>query len=98
MSNEYEVELDKIRREIDEVDDGIYRHLLVRMYLITKVATLKRQYGVSEMSTERREEIFTKLKDWAIEDGMPVSMITRIYEIILEMSVLEQVLIINEKD
>lgn len=98
MSNEFEDKLNDLRLEIDEVDEQLYRCLLGRMYLSDRIGLLKKNHGVSEMSTERREEIFTKLKDWAIEDGMPVSMITRIYDIIFEMSVLEQVLIINEKD
>jgi len=98
MSNEYEIELEKLRGEIDSVDEGIYRYLSARMYLTGRIALLKKEHGVSEMCLIRREQIFERLKGWAIEDGIPVSMITQIYEIILEMSVLEQVLIINEKD
>jgi chorismate mutase len=98
MSNEFEIELEKLRGEINEIDDAIYRHLLARIYFTTQIGFLKKQHGVSEMSETRRNEIYEKLKKWAIEDGIPVSLVTQIYDIIFEFSVIEQILIITEKD
>lgn len=96
MNNEYQEELEKLRHSIDAIDDVLYRTLEFRVATTTKIGELKKKHGISEMSMDRRDEIYKKLKDWAMEDGIPVTLVTRIYDIIFEYSVLEQVLIINE--
>ena len=98
MNNEFEIELEKLRGEINEIDDAIYRHLLARLYYTTQIGFLKKDHGVTEMSETRRNEIYEKLKNWAIEDGIPVSFITQIYDTIFEFSILEQTLIITERN
>ena len=50
-----------------------------------------------EMSETRKKEIIDKLKGWAIEDGLPVTLVNDIYNIIFEFSILEQILILNDK-
>ena len=95
---EYNQKLKKLRDEIDLVDKYIYMSILKRFDITNKIGNLKKEHGVSEMSEVRRKEILKKLKDWAIEDGLPVHLITSIYEMILDTSTIEQTLIIHEKD
>lgn len=93
----YKSELEILRKEIDDVDEIIYNSLLKRLNLITKIGELKKIHGKHDMSTKRRNEIISRLKEWSIEDGVPVSLITQLYDKIFEYSVLEQILIINDK-
>lgn len=93
----YKSELEILRKEIDDVDEVIYNSLLKRLNLITKIGELKKLHGEHDMCTKRRDEIISRLKEWSIEDGVPVSLITQLYDKIFEYSVLEQILIINDK-
>ena len=96
MNNEYQEELEKLRHSIDAIDDVLYRTLEFRVSMIVKIAELKKKHGVTEMSSERRDEIYERVKGWAIEDGIPVSLVMKIYDTIFEYSVLEQTLIIHD--
>lgn len=96
MSN-YEDELKRLRSMIDDVDYDLYNAIMRRVFLTSEVGELKKEHDVFEMSESRQEEIYERLKSKCIEDGIPVSLITAIYDIIFEFSVLEQVLIINDK-
>lgn len=89
--------MDIQRRSIDEIDHQIYVSLLNRYKHISKIAEIKKEYGTMEMSETRKKEIIDKLKGWAIEDGLPVTLVNDIYNIIFEFSILEQILILNDK-
>lgn len=89
--------MDIQRRSIDEIDHQIYISLLNRYKHISKIAEIKKEYGTMEMSETRKKEIIDKLKGWAIEDGLPVTLVNDIYNIIFEFSILEQILILNDK-
>lgn len=89
--------MDIQRRSIDEIDHQIYVSLLNRYKHISKIGEIKKEYGTMEMSETRKKEIIDKLKGWAIEDGLPVTLVNDIYNIIFEFSILEQILILNDK-
>lgn len=95
--DQFNFQMEIQRRSIDEIDHQIYVSLLERYKHISKIAELKKEYGTMDMSESRQNEIMNKLKQWAIEDGMPVSFINDIYNKIFEFSVLEQILTINDK-
>ena len=94
---EFNFKINQQRELIDDIDYQIYISLLNRYIHISKIAEIKKEYGTMEMSESRQVEIMEKLKEWAIDDGMPVTLITEIYNKIFEFSILEQILIINDK-
>jgi chorismate mutase len=95
--DQFNFQMDIQRRSIDEIDHQIYVSLLNRYKHISKIAEIKKEYGTMEMSETRKKEIIDKLKGWAIEDGLPVTLVNDIYNIIFEFSILEQILILNDK-
>ena len=97
MSN-YDLELEKLRREIDKVDDAICNSLLIRKELITEIALLKKKYGVTEMSESRRKEIMERLTEWSISNFFPTYVLKEIYDIIFENSILRQEVILLRID
>jgi len=97
IESDYERKLYRIRQQIDKVDDAIYDMIATRMYLISDVGELKKKYGVIEMSQERREEILLRLKTACIKDRMPVSTVIKIFEQLIDASVLTQEIIFNDK-
>ena len=93
MSN-YDLELEKLRKEIDKADDAICNALLIRKELITEVALLKKKYGVTEMSESRRKEIMERLTEWSISNFFPTYVLKEIFDIIFENSILHQEVIL----
>lgn len=96
--NEFENELKNLRDKIDDVDSVIYDAICKRFLLTKEIGLLKSKHGVTEMSEKRREEIYEKLRDWSIRDGIPVNLITEIYETIFDMSILEQTILIYKEN
>ena len=94
----YIEELEKLRKEIDVVDMNLYVTIFNRIILTTEIGRLKKQHGVTEMSIERRKEIIDKFSEMAIHDTIPVYIIKEIFTKLIDLSVLEQTLIINEKE
>lgn len=92
---QYNFQIEIQRRHIDDIDRKLYLCLLNRMMRVHNIGEIKKEFGEDEMSVERRDEIYEKLKGWAIDDGLPVSLVNNIYDTIFEFSRLEQFLIIN---
>lgn len=94
----FEQKLNELRISVDETDELLYNTILKRVMLISQIGLLKKEYGVSEMCEERRNQILSKVKQWAIEDQIPVYLVCDIFEKLIDNSVIEQVLIIHEKE
>jgi chorismate mutase len=94
----FEIELKKLRDEIDFVDSKIYESIYQRVLLTGRIGELKKECGVSEMNEQRRNEIYEKMKSLAVKDGVPVYLISKIYDVIFESSITEQTILINKKN
>jgi chorismate mutase len=77
--------LDRLRREIDEVDLDILELLRRRMGLVEQIASLKRHAGMEVQDAAREEAIFGRL---AREARAPLSpqAVERIFGEILKVS------------
>ena len=98
MEQKYLNKLEDLRKQIDVVDMELYVSVFNRIILTTEIGRLKKQYGVAEMSIERRKEIIDKFSQMAMEDTIPVYIVKDIFTKLIDLSVLEQTLIINEKE
>jgi chorismate mutase len=94
---EFQNELEILRKEVDEVDSIIYQAIYNRTLLTNKIGQLKKNHGVIEMSLERRQEIYKKLTDWATIDNIPTELFTKIYDTIFEFSINKQLDLINKE-
>jgi chorismate mutase len=50
------------------------------------------------MCENRKRDIIHKVSQWANRDGISISLITSVYDLIIESSRKEQTLLINKKD
>ena len=98
--NNYDLELEKLRTEIDKADDAICNALLIRKELVTEIALLKKEHGVTEMSESRREEIMERLSEWSISNYFPTYVLREIYDTVFKNSILHQevILLKNEQE
>ena len=56
------MDLDIIRREIDQIDDQIVKLLEERMHLVESVVAYKKASGKAILDTKREEAIFEKVR------------------------------------
>ena len=57
------MDLDIIRREIDQIDDQIVKLLEERMHLVEDVVAYKKASGKAILDTKREEAIFEKVRN-----------------------------------
>ena len=57
------MDLDIIRREIDQIDDQIVKLLEERMHLVEDVVAYKKASGKAILDTKREEVIFEKVRN-----------------------------------
>ena len=93
---DYNQELSRVRSEIDRIDTHIYSFLKIRTMLTTEVGELKQKYGVVEMDRNRREEIYNRLEELAIQDNLPVALVKEVYDVIFKQSIIQQTEILNK--
>ena len=76
------MDLEKLRIEIDKVDEDIVR-LLKRRFEFTKlVGILKAETGVSSLSPKRESEQFKKFQTLSKELDLPYPMVEKIFQTI----------------
>ena len=76
------MDLEKLRIEIDKVDEDIVR-LLKRRFEFTKlVGILKAETGVSSLSPKRESEQFKKFQKLSKELDLPYPMVEKIFQTI----------------
>ena len=57
------MDLDRIRQEIDQIDDQIVKLLEERMHLVEDVVAYKKASGKAILDTKREEAIFEKVRN-----------------------------------
>ena len=94
--SEFEIKLAELRQEVDMVDDAICELLSTRVTLSEEIGYLKKEHGVDEMSASRREEIYSRLDQVAIELGISTIMVRNIYSHIFDHSIIRQIIILQK--
>jgi len=82
--------IEELRKEIDNIDDNIIQSLSKRKDLIKKIASIKKELDKPVIDEDRERKIIKRLKEKAKEKGIDENFINSIYEIILENSRNEQ--------
>ena len=76
--------MNKIRNEIDKIDDKIFKLLKSRFCKAKKIGQLKKYLKVSTDDEKREQEILSKLDDVNIS-GNYKEEITKVYELIFQL-------------
>jgi len=82
--------IEELRKEIDNIDDNIIQSLSKRKNLIKKIASIKKEIDKLVIDEDRERKIIERLKEKGKEKGLDENFIDSIYEIILENSRNEQ--------
>ena len=82
--------IEKLRKEIDSIDDSIIGLLSKRKGIVKKIAGIKKQENKSIIDKEREQEITNRLKRMAKEKGLDENFVWSVYRIIINNSRNEQ--------
>ena len=88
--------LDTLRKQIDEMDNGIIELLTKRMRISREIGQYKRQHDMTIVQTKRYTEILSKRGAQGVLCGMSSDFMKTIFEAIHEESVRQQVEIFNK--
>jgi len=89
VSGEPEDTLESLRTQIDDIDQGIIKHLVARMQIVAKIGDQKRLDRVKDISREK--EIIQRLVNLASELQLSPELVKRIYPLIFEFGVQSQI-------
>ncbi|MCK5460416.1 chorismate mutase [Candidatus Gracilibacteria bacterium] len=78
--------LTHLRKQLDEIDDGILVLLDKRMKLAVKIAEVKKKIGKPILDIVREEDLFQKLKDRNKKTILPDEKMLEIWGKIVELS------------
>ncbi|MEM0912809.1 MAG: chorismate mutase, partial [Pseudomonadota bacterium] len=87
MDNE---ELIKLRRQISDTDEALLDILSKRQAMTAKVAALKIKHNKPVRDKAREKQLLAKLIEQAKDRGLGAEIVTRLFHIIIENSVLQQ--------
>ncbi|MCZ2102620.1 MAG: chorismate mutase [Chitinophagales bacterium] len=90
-------QLERLRREIDILDDEIMHSLASRMQLAREIGAYKRDQNMIILQSERWIEIFQKYIERGSQNGLSEEFITQIIKAIHNESIEQQVRIMEEK-
>ena len=82
--------IEKLRKEIDEVDEEILKNLSKRKNLVREIAKLKKSMNLPVMDAEREKKVLDNLKNKAKEKRLNKKFVESIYKIVLKNSREEQ--------
>ena len=88
--------LDTLRKQIDELDNGIIELLTKRMRISREIGQYKREHDMTIVQTKRYTEILSKRGAQGVLCGMSSDFMKTIFEAIHEESVRQQVEIFNK--
>ena len=83
-------DLEKLREEIDKIDDEILIQLSKRKSIVKEIAKIKKKLGKPIFDGKREQQLIEKLKSVSNEKGLDKDFIGSLYEIIIKNSKEEQ--------
>ncbi len=87
MKNDH---LEKLRKEIDNIDNDIVNLLAKRFKLVQEIGKQKKQQGLHLWDEERRRQVITLITQKARAVGVSEHLIKNVYNLIHEYSLKTQ--------
>ena len=92
---EFRSKLEKLREQIDELDQDIIEKLASRFKIIEEIGEEKRSKGVTILQVDRWDEIIANRKELATKLGMSEEFVDRLLKIVHKESINHQTKIMN---
>lgn len=89
---------DRLRHEIDEIDEKIIQSFAERMKIVEEIGEYKRDKNVAIFQAERWAQILNSRGNWANENQLNIDFIEKIYRLIHDESLRIQTKIYNSDD
>ena len=90
-------DLDRLRTEIDKIDDRLLELLAERMRVACEIGCCKKEHGMPVLQARRYEELLSRRTAQAAELGMDRAFMRSVLQAIHEESVRQQMRILDEK-
>ena len=88
--------LSELRKQIDECDNNLMQELAKRMRVAREIGTFKKEHDMTILQTGRYNEILDKRGSQGVLLGVDSEFIKKVFELIHEESVRQQMEIINK--
>ena len=93
------MELDLVRKELNNYDDTIKILVALRMSLIPIVADIKIKNNLPLFQAKREAEIYNKIEKFALENGVNKELVKDIYKLIISDAMrIEETISKNEEE
>ena len=80
------MDIESLRKEIDQVDKEILSLFAKRMKISKQIAKIKQKSGEKIISTKREADILSKLKKLSVKKGLNFTFISSVFNLILKES------------
>jgi chorismate mutase/prephenate dehydrogenase len=97
ISHKVEQELEKLRRQLDTIDQKIVSLLAKRQAEVERVVKLKKAHNIPVYHPAREENLISQLRNQGAEAGLNSDYIEEIYRRILRQSRVEQAVRLSQK-
>lgn len=92
------MELDNVRKELNNYDNMIKNMITLRMSLIPIVADIKTKNNLPLFQGKREEEIYNNIEKFAVKNGVDNQLIKNIYKLIIKNALDIEERFSNEKN
>jgi len=88
--------INEVRESIDEIDKKIIELLVKRFSYVKEIVKYKEKTEESIIAQKRRDEVISTRKKWAVEKGLNANIIEKIYTLLTEYFINEELKLINK--
>ena len=78
-------EIQKFRKQIDQIDDQILNALGERVKICRAIGAAKKKQGLAVKDTSRENEVFRRLKEKSVKFGLDSGQVEAVYREIVNM-------------
>ncbi len=89
--------LEKLRNQVDLIDEDILEKIAVRMDLVEKIAHYKDEHHITILQMDRWKSVMEKWNTEASKHGLDVQFITRVLQSIHQESIRKQTEVMNQQ-
>ena len=76
-------ELDRIRRGIDAVDNGVVKLLAERRELVIQLAKIKKEFDIPIYDRQREQALIDRVKKWGAEHKLNEEFVEVVFRLIV---------------
>ncbi|TSA30581.1 MAG: 3-deoxy-7-phosphoheptulonate synthase [Bacteroidetes bacterium] len=97
-NDEFQNQLEKLRSEIDKIDQQLIDIITQRMAIVDQIGTYKKENKITILQLKRWNQIFRERLESGLEHGLSRDFIMKLLEAVHEESIQRQINVMNKKD